>query len=179
MWYKQCTSLALSVSFSHPYRRRIIIVCESIRQSRARYVLYVAIFVIFYFFFFRHEAVMWLLCGHYSLSFCFHRQCHLLAEFALCANHLTSVSKIHVPSQSQIALKCLSVFSLKTKKQKKKTTEKKSLKKKSLASVLKGYLFVLVSMNTNGHSHLHMKWMKMYLYIYANLIGMPKATTEA
>lgn len=48
-----------------------------------------------------------------------------------------------------------------------------------LASVLKGYLFALVSVNTNGHSHLHMKLMKMYLYIYYNLIGMPKPTTEA
>ena len=56
---------------------------------------------------------------------------------------------------------------------------KKYEKKNSLASVLKGYLFVLVSSNTNGHSHLHMKLMKMYLYIYDNLIGMPKPTTEA
>lgn len=41
--------------------------------------------------------------------------------------------------------------------------------KKKLASVIKGYLFVLVSVDTNGHSHLHMKLMKMYLYIYDNL----------
>lgn len=65
-------------------------------------------FVAFYFW--TYETVMWVTCGHYSLSLCFHRQCHLLAEFALCANHLTSVSKIHVPAQSQIALKCFSVF---------------------------------------------------------------------
>lgn len=36
-----------------------------------------------------------------------HRQCHLLAEFATRANHLTSVSKIHVPPQSQ---NCFDVF---------------------------------------------------------------------
>lgn len=132
------------------------------------------------------------LCGHMkrwcelhvAIPLCpyvllFHRQCHLLAEFAMCANHWTSVSKIHVPSQSQIAFKvfffCFS-FKMKIKK---KTTTKKDNFQKALLRFLKGYLFVLVSMNTNGHSHLHMKLMKMYLYIYDNLIGMPKLTTEA
>lgn len=71
-------------------------------------------------------------CGCYALSSYFHRQCHLLAEFALCANHLTSVSEIHVPHQ----MFCFSLLEKKEKKEKKIT---------SLASVLKGYLFVLVS----------------------------------
>jgi len=96
---------------------------------------------------------------------CFRRQCHLLAWFAPRANNWTSVSKIHVPSETKTDFKCF-LFSL-LKKQTKKIY-------KSLASVIKGYLFVLVSVNTNGHSHLHMKLMKMYLYIYDNLIGMPK-----
>lgn len=119
-----------------------------------------------------YETVMWVTCGHYHPCLCFHRQCHLLPVFAPYANHLTSVSKIHLPSQSQIALNCLSAFLWKKRKKKKRFL-------KCLASVLKGYLFVLVSTNTNGHSHLHMKLMKMYLYIYYNLIGMPKPTTEA
>lgn len=69
-------------------------------------------------------------CGCYTLSSYFLRQCHLLAEFALCANHLTSVTEIHVPQ--------MFCFSLLEKKEKKKNH-------KSLASVLKGYMFVLVS----------------------------------
>lgn len=69
---------------------------------------------------------VWLLFP-FSVSY---RQCHLIVEFALGANHLTSVSKIHVPPQSQIALKCFLFFCMRKKKTKLNKNRTKNIFKK-------------------------------------------------
>lgn len=124
-------ALSLSVSFSHLHLCCIIIVMPVKKTVQGLLCTVCCHFC--HLFFLTNETVMWVTCGHYSLSLCFHRQCHLLAAFALCANHFTSVSKIHVPSQSQIALKCLSAFLWKKKNNSKKR-KKKILKKPCFGS---------------------------------------------
>lgn len=75
-------------------------------------------------------------CGYYSLSLCFQRQRHLLAEFATRADHLTSVSKIHVPPQSENRFEVFPFFLfffIKTNNKNRKKKKKKDFTKASVS----------------------------------------------